>query len=58
MNNAVKKKKYIGFNADADVMEYLRKQNALVYKETGRTNMSASINMLIRKGAEASGWKK
>ena len=51
-------KRYIGFTADADVMKYIKKQNDNVYATTGRSNQTVAINILIRKGAEASGWKK
>lgn len=58
MAETSEEKKYIGFNADPDVMRFIQKQNDVVYATTGRSNQTVAINMLIRAGAEAYGWKK
>lgn len=58
MANTNEEKKFIGFNADPDVLKFIQKQNDIVYATTGRSNQTVAINMLIRAGAKASGWKK
>lgn len=47
--------KYIGFWADKETAEYIKKQNDIIYAENGRSSQTKAICELVKVGAKAKG---